>query len=295
MTAYILRHWRGELPLPLAFWVNFLLLYQALEMLEPLVWPPFLENETLVTIAVTGFIVLTKLVVFPWQLVGVIRTCSSRIRSGSGRDWAMLAQYAMAASLVYSIVLSLNSYQALQVYHERQAILRRPPPQPGYTLRLLTESRLIHLVGPFEIGITHRVEEMIRQNPGIRGIILDSDGGQIYEGRGIALLIRKNRLDTYSLESCASSCTTAFVAGVERVLGEQAKLGFHQYKTHSVIPSIDVANEQDRDMEIFRQQGVVEDFLRQAFSYSPEDMWWPSAEELIRAGVVHRVGPVPRN
>lgn len=290
MIDYVLRHWRGQIPLLQAFWLNFFLLYLVLESIEPFVWPPYLENETLVSGAVLAFIALTKLVVYPWQLIGVLRVCAERIRSGNGIMWAVVAQAAMAGSLVITVVLALDSYHMLQVYKERQAYLRMPPEEPAYTLELVQNGSLIHLRGPFEVGVTHRVTEFFRQNPGVSGIILDSDGGQIYEGRGLAFLIRDNGLKTYTLDRCLSSCTTAFVAGVERVLGAGARLGFHQYMTHSIIPSISVPDEQRRDMEIFRQQGVSQAFLDQAFSYPPQSLWWPEVEELLEAGVVHRTG-----
>lgn len=290
LKNYILRHWRGEAPLAQAFWINFLLLFSVLEAMEPLVWPPYVENEVVVAGAVYAFITITKLLIYPWQLVGVLRACGKRIQRGSGRLPAMVAQAAMAGSLVIAVVLALDSYHVLQVYHERQAFLRRPPDEPSYKLALVAQNSLIHLSGPFEVGITKRVTDLLRQNPGVKGIILDSDGGQIYEGRGLAFLIRDNGLDTYSLQHCLSSCTTAYIAGVERILGENAKLGFHQYKTHSIIPSVNVPNEQERDMEIFKAQGVAAEFLDKIFERPPESMWWPDVDELVSAGVVHRTG-----
>jgi hypothetical protein len=129
---------------------------------------------------------------------------------------------------------------------------------------------------------------LIARNPEVVGIILDSEGGQIYEGRGLARIITKHRLRTFSLDECLSSCTTAFIAGTTRTLGTNARLGFHQYKTYSIIPSIDVDNEQAKDMAIFVKQGVSPRFLEKIFAQPPESMWWPDIDELLDAGVVHQ-------
>ncbi len=163
-------------------------------------------------------------------------------------------------------------------------------PETQYSLDLIKQEKLIHLRGPFDIGITNRVAELIEQYPEVTGIILDSGGGQIYEGRGLARLIRENKLQTYSLDKCLSSCTTAFVAGRIRTLGINARLGFHQYKTYSLIPSIDVVAEQAKDMAIFVKQGVSPEFLEKVFTHPPEEIWLPDIDELINAGVVHQTG-----
>jgi hypothetical protein len=131
---------------------------------------------------------------------------------------------------------------------------------------------------------------LIEQYPEVTGIILDSGGGQIYEGRGLARLVRENKLQTYSLDKCLSSCTTAFVAGTIRTLGTNARLGFHQYRTYSVFPSINVEQEQSKDMAIFEKQGVSAEFLEKVFIQPPEEMWWPDIDELVNAGVVHQTG-----
>lgn len=290
MIDYLRRHWNGRLPLLQAFWLNFFLLFLAFEMLEPYLWPPYLEGEVAVTVAILLYLLVSKVVVYTWQLVGVLRVCSRRIRAGEGRLGAMVGQTAMAGSLVITIVLALDSGHALQVYRERLAIASLPVPEPSYTLDWLPQAGLIHLRGPLEVGITRRVEEMILDHPGVAGIVLDSDGGQIYEGRGLALLIGRHGLDTYTTKECSSACTTAFVAGARRALGERATLGFHRYRTYSVIPSIDVADEEARDRAIFLRQGVSAAFLDRAFSYPPDDLWRPSVEELLRAGVIHRSG-----
>ncbi len=295
LINYIKRHWRGNLSLAQAFWVNLVILFLALGLLERFIFPPYVENEIAVTTAVLVYCVVVKLIIYPWQVVGVLRSCDLRIKSDTGRLWATAAQIALVISLAATLVATIETYQSLQGFKRNLILEQTVPPEPLYSLDLIKQDTLIHLRGPFDIGITNRVADLIEQYPEVSGIILDSEGGQIYEGRGLARLIRENKLQTYSLDKCLSSCTTAFVAGTTRTLGIDARLGFHQYKTYSLIPSIDVVAEQSKDMAIFEQQGVSPDFLEKLFTHPPEEMWWPEIDELINAGVVHQTEYSPGN
>jgi len=53
---------------------------------------------------------------------------------------------------------------------------------------------------------------------------------------------------------------------------------------------VDIAGEQQKDLQIFQQQGVSKDFLDRLFSTaSHDDLWFPSSEELLDANVIHGV------
>ena len=287
---YLKQHWQGKLVLAQAFWVNLVGLFFVLGWLERFIFPPYIEDKLAVTTAVIIYIIVVKLIFYPWQVVGVLRSCDLRIKSDTGRSWTTAAQVALVLSLGATLVATIETYRSLQVFKRNLILKEITIPEPLYSLDLIQQNTLIHLRGPFEIGITNRVAEMIEQYPEITGIILDSVGGQIYEGRGLARLIREYNLQTFSLDNCLSSCTTAFVAGRIRTLGTNAKLGFHQYKTYSLIPSINVAEEQARDRAIFVKQGVSVVFLEKIFMQPPEEMWWPEIDELVDAGVVHQTG-----
>lgn len=240
------------------------------------------------TIVLLTHFVVVKLIIYPWQVVGVLRACDLRIKSDTGRVWATAAQAALVLTFAATLVSTIGTYQTLQTFKQEQILKKVVKPVAEYSLELIKRNTLIHLRGPLQIGITNEVASLIEQHPEITGIILDSDGGQLYEGRGLARLIKLNRLNTFSLDICLSSCTTAFVAGTTRTLGTKARLGFHQYKTYSLIPSINVENEQAKDMAIFVKQGVSPEFLGKIFLQPPEGMWWPEIDELVAAGVVHQ-------
>ena len=288
--GYVGRHWRGECSLQVAFWVNFLSLYCALNYLERFTLPPYLHGESTVTTAVIVFFLVARVVIYPWQVVGVIRACERYIANHTDRSWAIAAQGVVIMSLAATLVAAFSSYQSLLGYRHS---LRAPATEqiaPRYSLELVRDNTLIHIYGPLQIGITKRVSRLLADNPQVTGVILDSGGGQIYEGRGLARLIAENALATYSLAQCASSCTTAFIAGTRRSLGRDAKLGFHQYKNHVVVPAVDIDEEHAKDIALFAARGISPAFLQKIFDQPPDKMWWPEEEELLAAGVIHQTG-----
>ena len=293
--AYIRRHWRGELSLPVSFWINFFLIYLALALLQQFFLTPHILGkvnlgEVAVIYSVTIFSIVAHAIIYPWQIIGVIRACERRIKNRTDRSWAIAAEGVVVLSIAATLAAVFSSYQSVLGYQSSLRLPENSETERAYQLDLIRGNTLIHLRGVFEVGITRRVSRLLDHHSQITGIILDSDGGQIYEGRGLARLIKENKLATYSLEQCVSSCATAFIAGTRRTLGIGAKLGFHQYKKYAVMPPININEEQDKDRALFEAQGISPTFLRKMFAQPPDKMWWPDEQELLAAGVVHETG-----
>ena len=162
-------------------------------------------------------------------------------------------------------------------------------------LRQHGDGTLVHLFGPLDNGVTRDLEAFLGDHPAVQAIVLDSDGGSIYEGRGVARLIIERGLATYSLGGCSSACTTAFIGGSRRWLAPQARLGFHQYELQSrnLMPNIDSAAELRKDFEQFALQGVDTERLAPALTTPSASMWYPDHALLLEAGVIHGVARPP--
>ncbi len=290
MIDYVKRHWRGELSLAHACLINLVLLFFALNFLERFIYPPWLEGETVVSAAVLVFSVLVRLIIYPWQAIGVLRACEKSLQRDIDRIWIIAAQGVVVLSIVGTLASAFSSYQSLTEYRQSLKPHKGYEIPPEYTFELINEDTIVHLNGPFQSGITRQFSEFIEQRPNITGVILDSIGGQISEGRGLARVIRENALDTYSLDHCMSACTTAFAAGVKRALAANARLGFHQYQAFTSYPKLDPKDEQAKDIVLFRAQGVSESFLQKIFSHPPQGMWWPQHEELLKSNFIHQSG-----
>jgi hypothetical protein len=113
----------------------------------------------------------------------------------------------------------------------------------------------------------------------------------IYEGRELSKLILVYGLDTYSLKGCYSAGTMAFISGTNRFLGTGASLGFHQYHLHyeDIDKFVNLKKEQEKDLRIFKRKGIKKEFLEKLYATSSEDLWFPSRDELLSAGVIHGV------
>ena len=146
---YLRRHWRGECSLAWSFWGNFLLLFFVLNYLERFTLPPYLRGEPVVTAAVIGFFLVVRVVIYPWQVVGVIRACERHIASHTDRSWAITAEGVVILSMVATLAAVFSSYQSLLGYQRSL----RPPESPtierAYSLDLMRENTLIHLRGAF--------------------------------------------------------------------------------------------------------------------------------------------------
>jgi hypothetical protein len=165
---------------------------------------------------------------------------------------------------------------------------------PKYSLQLTDNGRQLAIQGTLDFGITEAVSLLLKTHPSVKQVMLESEGGQIYEGRGLAVLFHQHELDTYSGSYCLSSCTTAFIGGARRYLAENAKLGFHQYalesktlQTFQGFYNLDA--EQNKDIEIYRSKNIEEDFIQNIFHKPNHEIWYPSLEALLKAGVVSEI------
>lgn len=100
-------------------------------------------------------------------------------------------------------------------------------------------------------------------------------------------VVRRFDLATRARGDCASACTLVFIAGHSRALEPGARLGFHGYNMRSPMPGlIDPAEEMARDSAVFHAAGVDKGFMACVMAVSHREMWFPSRQRLIAAGVI---------
>ena len=292
-TDYIRNHWSGSQPLFWSFWINLILLRFAILYLERFTRPPFIVEPPVAIAATFGFFVACQLIFFAWQIVGVLRSCDRHLAALKSIVWIWATQFGIAASIILTLIIVYSGFQSLFLYRQGMLDAAAPGrvPAAGYSLTLTDDGHLLHLKGDFEFGITGKVEALLRRHPGVEGIVLSSDGGQVYEGRGVARLIVGYGLDTYVFETCKSACATAFIGGAIRTLGADGKLGFHQYRLDAgfVNPLVDAGAEQEKDRGFYADRDIDPGFLRRIFDRPYDEIWFPDRDELLAAGVVHRI------
>ena len=241
---------------------------------------------------------ITKLIIFPWQLIGLLRASDKDYLKQGNASKTRFIQLLMVLAIAYVLVHSVSLIQAA-TYNKKQHELAAEyiefqQQDHNYKLTLRNNSTQLVISGELEIGITKAVSDMLRMRPQISSIALNSIGGHIYEGRGLSKLFTRQGLDTYVYKQCSSACTTAFSGGIKRYLGTSGKLGFHQYtedlNVHKrSVGYHDASAEQERDLELFLSRGIDPDFLKKIFKESSESMWFPTHDELISARVVNMI------
>ncbi len=291
--GYIREHWQGRHSLIRSFLMNLVLLRLVIFYLDRFTHPPFLDSSHGAAAVTVSFLVAGHLIVYPWQIVGVLRSCERYLRDFGSAAWVWAIYLGLAVSIVVTLISVFGALQWLLIDRDVELaadVLERER-AAKYALSLSDGDRLIRLSGSLEMGITKKLEAILRQHPGVTAMVLESHGGHIYEGRGVAKLIQRYGLDTYVFGSCSSACTTAFIGGAVRILGGNGRLGFHQYRLSAnlPLPFLDIEKEQEKDRLFYQSQGIGKTFLERVFDASHADIWFPSPEVLLAAGVVHRI------
>jgi hypothetical protein len=280
-SFYLVRHWRGDLSLPLSYWLNGWLaniagaligVYGA-ELLSPIknvpLWATGLSLLWLVLILITL-----------WQLVGIWRSAGKhRGRGGSG-FWAGVARFmVIVGSLAFARILVGEA--GPQVTEAWQIVLGDPSVGP-HELHILRGGTELDYSGGITFGATDQVRQLLDADQQIRAIHLNSQGGRIEEARRLGDLIRSRSLITYTATECASACTIAFLGGTQRFIAPTAKLGFHRGSFPGTT-ALDMAAENAIDERAMLAAGVPDWFVDRAYSTPSSTVWWPTSLELLRA------------
>jgi len=236
-----------------------------------------------------SYLIFSRLVLFPWQIVGLVRCCE--------KHFLQHGQTLLIRSIqgLIIVVIIINAIGVIDIMHwyklqQKQAFEKtRILETKIYSLSLQNKSTLIDLNGTFDFGITSDMEAMLIKNPGIRDIVLSSAGGIVSEGRGIFRLIDQYKLDTYVYRECSSACALAFIAGNKRYMAANAKLGFHQYnlQLETAFQPVDVAEAQQHDLKLLRKKNISDQFLEQVFKQPSHLIWFPTTKELLESGVIN--------
>ncbi len=294
MTRYLLSHWRGQLSLALSLWVNLigltlLISFAEVALLSKLTTTPAkLVTYTLVSLFIT------RLIIFPWQLIGFFRAVETDYIEHKNSLKTRGLQALVLLSIVFTLVYSLELIQVAFFYKKQVEHYAQPTAEKSYQLAVSEDQRQLTIKGGLDVGITQATRSIIKEYPHIRSVELHSQGGQIYEGRGLAKVFLEYGLDTIVYGACSSACATAFIGGKNRHLGTEGKLGFHQYKIdisqhRRWVPFHRTDEEQQRDLALFQSRGVKAAFLDKMFDQPAATIWFPDHATLNEAGIIHAV------
>jgi hypothetical protein len=291
--GYLRSHWLGQQSLAWSFWVNLVLLRALILFLEDFVRFPSRDGVYHSEIAAIVFFIVAHVVIYIWQIVGVVRCCDRHLSD----YWSIMlvwgAYFGIVVSLLFTFVGVWETFQInilksdeplLSSIWERERASR-------YNLSVSGDGTRVNLTGSFELGLTKKLKALLQEHPNVKAVVLSSPGGNIYESRGVAKLMKQHSLNSYVFEACYSACTTAFIAGATRTLGPDGRLGFHSYRIEAAHrhPFSNTVGEQNYDRKLYEAQKIKGEFLNEIFEAPPSELWLPSTEKLLEAGVVHRI------
>lgn len=237
--------------------------------------------------------VTSVFIILPWQTVGLLRSADFHYRHFGQPILLYCVQATVLICLIAIASHFVGLFQTLSFNQSFKSLKSKLEP-PQYSIQVTDNGKQLVLTGLLDLGITAAVELILKQHDGINQIKLESKGGQIYEGRGLALLFHRLGLDTYSSSYCLSACATAYIGGENRFLGDAALLGFHQYTFDSkrlqpFQQFYDLDEEQKKDLAIYRSKGIDANFIDRIFHKPNSEIWYPSQKTLLKAGVVTKI------
>jgi ATP-dependent protease ClpP protease subunit len=285
---YFARHWRGELSLPVSYWINGTLVAFAGTLLgfrAQLAIDDLNDPRTVLALGIALVVIAVALPV--WQFVGVWRSAGQHESRGGLRFWAVTARVMVSLGVLRFAVFSIE---------------RVAPQIPVFYVMAVGDRDMKHEVrlvggrdavfsGEIGFGATADIEALLDAHPAVTILHLASGGGRVLEARHLHDAIRRRGLTTMSMTLCASACTMAFMGGKERLIGPEARLGFHRSNLPGGGTPLGQKLRFDRDKRLFLEDGVDRAFVQHAYATPNAEMWYPTPDELLRAHVVTRVLP----
>jgi len=281
---FLMRHWRGELSLPVAYWVNGALVSGLLVVgITGGAASEFVRHLGALGTGLWLLSVITLVIgTGIWQLVGIWRSAERYpARGGSGR-WATVAK-----AMVILGVLRLAAFSMQQIPSLQQSIklVYGGDSTPQSAIHVVNHATEVEIAGGLSFGTTDALKTILDATPTIRTVQLNNVGGWISEGARLGELIQEHGLFTFTARECVSACLLAFMGGKERYLGSKGRLGFHEASVDGVGGEVaEEGNKQFR--KLFESKGIPSEFISRAISTPASSMWYPTNPELLDGHVV---------
>lgn len=284
MKSLLLRHWHGELPLWISFWVlgagvwvfNWLFV-AALLPLERVASKAIDPGLALLAEILLQWLVATA--TWLWWLVGAWRSAKQPQYKGKTRA-ALTALVAMLVFGALAIGLPMTTFvRALDVLEEY-----RDDPQSGPRgIRILDHGTELEIYGAISRSVPDALSRALEAHPHVGLVRLNSKGGRVEPALKMLKIIRAHKLDTVVTAECSSACTIVFLGGKERWMAEDAKFGFH---SASVVGQASQPAD-ERIKQSLADSGVSRKFLNE--NMDSLDVSYPTADDLRTANVVTNI------
>lgn len=218
-----------------------------------------------------------------WYLAGSVWLwAASRGCEGTAAALPRIAVVFMGLLLLFLLSSNYRPLKALV------GIAGNPDPYGEFAIGFEDGGRTLVYTGPFGYAAPASLQASLAHNPRVDTVVLDSAGGWMVAGRGIARVLAQAHIRTaVARHRCASACTLAFESVAHRVLEADAALGFHSESSQFSWGDSEGAN--DSFVEVFNARGIPRPFIERAITTPSGSMWWPDVAQLLHNGAIDRV------
>jgi hypothetical protein len=143
----------------------------------------------------------------------------------------------------------------------------------------------LKVIGGMNDGATDTLTRALNSVPSVGTVTFNSGGGWVREGHLMAAVISQRGLATHVDGECSSACTLAFLAGKQRTLGPNGRIGFHRVRSiggTELQQALDIT----RTQSIYQSAGLPSDFIDKVMATPPDQIWYPTPTELRAANVI---------
>ena len=283
--GYFKKHWRGDLSLPVSFWLNSFLANIVAFILVFIINASIQGslNPVQILLALVSIYVLL-LGITVWQITGTWRSAEKHKNKTGRKGWAIAAQIVIILAIIQ---LVKPYYDGSKQIIEIVQIATGTDKSSEFEIELKNDTDL-HIVGYMAFKLVGTLDKYLNENQNIKTIHLTSPGGRIGPAFHISNSILSKKLNTYAEIECDSACTIVFIGGNNRVISVGTKLGFHR----GAMPGIsetEMHSIQIKERNYFLSRGIPEAFLRKAYGTPSNQMWYPTYRELMLANVVTHI------
>lgn len=290
---FVTRHWRGGYSLGRSILVNTFLLSLLLAIVVAnLTEHVAADSSPRARLLFVTASFLLGLAVLVWQFVGNWRSLRGAKARGAGRA-SRWAAGTFIALLALAVPFTVVEYGAARSALRDIETGRAAGGDMAYTLA--RDGNILIFSGVVAWPLVRDFEETLDKHADVNVVVLNSPGGDTTAGRRINDLIRARPITTAVFEGCASACTLIYAGGERRLLGPNGQLGFHATSvilTDAMMTRImnSLTFRHDTlNADYYREAGFDEAFIARAVATPSTDLWVPSHDVLLQAGVVHEI------
>lgn len=264
-SNYVVRHWRGELSLPVAWWVNGFLVNVLLIITDTAITELGTDTTRTGALLYIGFGVVIY-VIYVWQVVGIWRSAGNYIKKfenakdKSSRAWGRAAQVITIIGIIINVAITIpvlrDGFNLMQVADSN--LFQR------YYVQQVNETDVL-LNGYINPNSVVELIEIFGQSEGQRSLILNSPGGILASAFELADYIRKNSIIVAARGECVSACLLILAAATVSAASADSSLIFHQpesiVKLSSPLVKAQLTLEEEEYYRRFAEYQIGSDYL----------------------------------